>query len=102
VAGYRRSSLQRRSNLHALFSVQRSELKSVLSSQGTNNLRRDYWLAGTRQRDFERNELAHRKGLSNERVQATFAEITCPALYGKALAVPFQANPNSCLEQIPG
>ena len=78
VVEYRRLSFQRCSNLHALFSAQRSELESVLSSQRTNNFRRDYMFAGVRQWDFERNELPQYKGLSNERVQATFAEITCP------------------------
>ncbi len=78
MVGRRRLSFQRCSNLHALFSAQRGELKSVLSSQRTNNFRRDYMFAGVRQLDFERSELPRYQGLSNERVQATFAEITCP------------------------
>jgi len=80
VVGCRRLSFQRCSNLHALFSAQRSKLKSILSSQRTNDLRRDYMFTRVQQRDFERNQLAQCQALSNECIQATFAEITCPPL----------------------
>jgi hypothetical protein len=68
MVGYRRLSFQRRSNLYPLLSAQRCELKSVLSSQCTNNFRRDYMFARVGQHDFERNELAQYQRLSNERV----------------------------------
>ena len=99
---YRRLSFQRHSNLPALFSTQRSELKSVLGSQRTNNLRRDHMSFGGRKGDFERNGLAKCQDLSNESVQATFAEITCPALHGRVLAVSLDANPNLCLKHMAG
>jgi hypothetical protein len=54
-----------------------------------------------RQGDFERNELAQYQSLSNERPLTTFAEITRPALQGKSLAAPLEANPKPCLEYMP-
>ena len=78
VVGYRGATFQCGSNLCALFNAQRSELKSILSSQRPNNLRGDCLLPGVRQTDFENNGLSKGQGVSNEGVQPALAEITCP------------------------
>ena len=76
VVGYRGVSFQCRSNLAALFNAQRSELKSILRSQRTSNLRGNCMFVGVGQADFKHNALAQCQAVSNESVQATLAEIS--------------------------
>jgi len=101
--GNRRAPFQRRLNLLSLRGAKRDELKTDLRSHCTNNFRRDRLLVGVRQWDFERNHLAQRQSLGNERAKTAFAEITCPALQAKFLAVSLQMkmNSNLGLEHVP-
>ena len=59
-------------------------------------------LAGVRQTDLENNGLSQGQGVSNESVQATLAEITCPPLKGEPLAVSLEADCDPRLEHMSG
>ena len=59
-------------------------------------------LAGVRQTHFENNGLSQGQGVSNESVQATLAEITCPPLKGEPLAVSLEADCDPRLEHMSG
>jgi hypothetical protein len=101
MVGYRRKFFQSLSNLRSLFHTQRSEAKSVLSSQRPHNLRGDCLFAGLGQLDFERDTFFKCQVVSNERVHAALTKITRPPLQAKVLASPLKADLNPFLEHVP-
>jgi len=89
---------QGRLNLSALFRAQSSELKPILRTQRPDNLRWNVLFAGSREHDFECDNLSTLQAVSNKRVEPAFTKITCPPVQAEVVAAALQAYPNPCLK----
>jgi hypothetical protein len=72
--------LQRGAKVVSLFGAQGGELKSVLCTEGPDNLRRNDLFVAAWQGDLEDDGFSDDQGLGYKGAQAAFTEISHPAL----------------------
>jgi hypothetical protein len=85
-----------------LLGAESRELKPVVSSECSNDLRGNDLPVDVGQRDLKDNQFAFLKGIGHESSQASLTQIARPTLEVQVPLSSPQANIYPCLEAMPG